>query len=303
MLTPNTALNIKVRYATFHAFHIVTHSNNSPDVSLEDFIWNTLTNPANFDANGISSLTTRHQGTGFAVELRDFTVDGDFAFGCLARCREDSPPIRKPDKSEVLRPLQNGHTLLEKNYFLYSKADRVLIWQFNLSGNSYSTFASMLNVLSGATAAFVCIPNINPKEVDFNNVEIKYIDFALSMPKTKKKQRMVLDESPTNWGALNPFRLMSDMGIQRYAAKFTAKRNAPFGQSAIDFVTNLATQETLRKLKLKIEDCDEPIDVLASRFKATQPINYHQGQHLDHTSMFAALREVWVKYEQQAAQT
>lgn len=302
MLAPAT--NTKIRHSTFHAFHIQTHSNNNPNISLEDFIWNTLVNPHNYDSNGISTLTTKHQGTGFAVELRDFITDGTFAYGCLARCREDSPPVRKPDKSEVLRPLQTGHTLLEKNYFLYHRDSRTLIWQFNLSGNSYSTFASMLNVLSGGQAAFVCIPNVSPKVVDFANVEIEYIDFSLSMPRTKKQQRRVLDDSPTSWGTLNPFKLMNDMGMQRYTAKFTAKRNKALSDKLIDWVTTLSVQDTLRKLKVKVEDCDEPIDVLASRFKATQPITYHQGQHLDATSMFDALRKVWATYEQQqAAQT
>lgn len=302
MLSPNTSLNIKPRTATFHAFHIVTHANH-PDISIEDFIWNTLTNPNNFDTNGISTLTTKHQSTGFAVELREFDQDGDFAWGCVARCREDSPSMRRPDKSEVLRPLAAGHTYLEKNYFLYSKHDRVLIWQFNMTANHYSSFASMLNVLSGGTAAFVCAPNINPKEVDFNNIEIEYIDFTLSMPRTKKQKRMVIDEASTNWGIFNPFKLMSDMGMQKYSAKFTASRTKSLAEKSINFVAGLATQSTLRKLKLKIEDCDEPIDVLASRFKSTQPVIYHQGQHLDQASMFTALRQVWGKYEQQAAQT
>lgn len=302
MLAPVTNINAKQRTATFHAFHIITHS-TPDDISTEDFIWNTLTNKNNFDANGVSQLTTKHQGTGFAIELREFSEDTKFAQGCLARCREDSPPVRRPDKTEILRPLLSGHTYLEKNYFLYSKEDQVLIWQFNMSANHYSSFASMLNVLSGGTAAFVCAPNINPAKIDFNQIEIEYIDFILSMPRTKKQKRLVIDESPTNWGIFNPFKLMEDMGMQRYSAKFSASRNRSLAEKSINFAASLANQNTLRKLKLKIEDCDEPIDVLASRFRATLPVNYHQGQHLDNTSMFSALKQVWAKYEQQAAQT
>lgn len=302
MLAPATNPNIKQRNATFHAFHIVTHS--TPEgVKVEDFIWNTLTNGNNFDENGISVLTAKHQGTGFAIELREFSADGKFAMGCLARCREDSPPVRRPDKSEILRPLQNGHTYLEKNYFLYSKEDQVLIWQFNMSANHYSTFAAMLNVLSGGNASFICAPNINPANIDFNNIEIEYIDFKLSMPRTKKHRRQVIDAPPTNWGIFNPFKLMEDMGMQSYSGKFTASRNKSLAEKALDFAANLSNQNTLRKLKLKIEDCDEPIDVLASRFRTTHPVNYHQGQHLDNTSMFNALKQAWARYEQQAAQT
>lgn len=302
LLAPVTNLKTKQRNATFHAFHIITHSTPT-GINIEDFIWNTLTNPNNFDSNGISLLTTKHQSTGFAIELREFSEDGKFAIGCLARCREDSPPVRKPDKSEVLRPLLSGHTYLEKNYFLYSKEDRVLLWQFNMSANHYSTFASMLNVLSGGQAAFICVPNINPTKVDFNNIEIEYIDFKLSMPRTKKQRRQVIDSSPLNWGIFNPFKLMEDMGMQSYSGKFSASRNRSLAEKSLDFAANLSSQNTLRKLKLKLEDCDEPIDVLASRFRATEPVNYHEGQHLDNTSMFDALKRVWEKYEQQAAQT
>lgn len=302
MLTPNTDLNIKPRYASFHAFHIVTHADTG-GLSIEDFIWSTLTNPAKFDPQGVSVLTTRHQGTGFAVELRDFKTDGDFASGCLARCREDSPPMRRPDKSEVLRPLADGYTYLEKNYFLYSKTNRVLIWQFNMSGNHYTTFASMLNVLSGGTASFICAPNIDPQNVDFNNIEIEYIDFTLSMPRTKKHKRQVIDESPANWGIFNPFKMMEDMGMQRYSAKFSAKRNKSLAEKAINFATSLSSQSTLQRLKLKIEDCEEPIDVLTSRFKVKHKVSYHKGGHLDQTSMFEALKNVWAQYEQQAGKT
>ena len=134
----------KPRNVTFHAFDIITLGETNHDQSASD-IWAVLTNPAMYDSNGICNLTTTHSSSGFQVEIRDFKVDADLAMGCVARCREDSPPIRKQDRSEVLRPLQNGDTLLEKNYFLYSKTDRVLIWQFNLSGNGYTTFANLLN--------------------------------------------------------------------------------------------------------------------------------------------------------------
>lgn len=292
--------SLKKRNATFHAFHVST-AQDANQIPISEIIWNTLTNSAVYDENGISKLTNQHLGTGFKVEIRDFKIEDGLAFGCVARCREDSPPVRRPDGSEILRPLQNGHTLLEKNYFLYSKEDQVLIWQFNLSGNHYSAFSGLLNSLSGGRRAFICMPNVNRKEMNFDSVEIEYVDFSISMPQSKKDQRRLIDEDPTSWGGLNPFRLMNEMDTQRFSGKFTAKRTKTFGERAINFFTGLSSQSTLRRLKVKIEDCAEPIDVLASRFKATQPINYHQGQHLDSTSMFTALRDVWDKYQQQAS--
>ena len=290
----------KARNVTFHAFDIITLGETSHDQSAQA-IWSTLTNPSLYDGNGICSLTTTHSSSGFQVEIRDFQVSGDFAMGCVARCREDSPPIRKQDRSEVLRPLQNGDTLLEKNYFLYSKNDRILIWQFNLSGNGYTTFANLLNTLAGGSKTFICAPMVNGKDMDFDTVDIEYVDFAISMPKAKTDQTALINDDPTNWGGFNPFRVMNDLDTQRFSAKFTAKKTKSFGERAIKFFSNISTQPTLRKLKVKIEDCDEPIDVLASRFKATESINFHQGQHLDSTSMFNALDSVWAKYQQQVA--
>ena len=135
--------------------------------------------------------------------------------------------------------------------------------------------------------------------MDFDEVEIEYVDFAISMPSKKGVQRQLIQENPTDWGGLNPFATMEQMAARKFAAKFVARKNTPLSGKMVRFVTTLSSQPTIRRLKVKIEDCLEPIDVLASRFKASRTVAYHQGQHLDSTSMFSAINDVWNEYLQQ----
>lgn len=293
-----TQLNIKQRRCTFHAFKVMTLGEKDATLNA-DKIWKTLTNPDNF-SNGISKLTTKHLSSGFSVELRDFSTDGNIAIGCVAQCREDSPPLRKQDGSEVLRHLSNGEALLEKNFFLYDKDECLLLWHFNLAANGYTTFANMLNVLSGGLNTFICVPFLKDSDVDLNNVEIEYVDFTVSMPKSAKERARLVSDDPTDWGGFNVFKTMNEMDTQRISAKLTAKRTKSFGRNPLSFITKLSNQKNLRKLRVKIEDCEEPIDVIASRFKATQNVNYHSGKYLDIASMFAALRDARVKFQQVA---
>lgn len=283
------------RKCSFHAFKV---SALGIDQNLaNNAIWNALTNPSTY-TSGVSNLTSTHFASGYKVEIRDFSNDGNIAIGCLAKRREDSPSIRNPDGTEVLRPLRAGQSYLEKNYFLYDKRSEVLLWQFNLSGNSYSAFATMLTALTGSQQAFICQPIVNRQEMDFNSIEIEYVDFAVIMPKRKGEKSNLLNQNPTDWGRLNPYETMENLGANKFSGKFSAKRNQTLNERLGRFVTTLSSQPSLRKLKVKLEDCEEPIDVLASRFKASRDILYIGGQHLDSTSMFTALRDVWSAYQQ-----
>lgn len=283
------------RKCSFHAFKVSALGIDQNNVN--DVIWHTLTNPNNY-TSGVSKLTSTHFASGYKVEIREFSNDENIALGCLAKRREDSPPIRNPDGTEVLRPLRNGQAYLEKNYFLYEKSSGILIWHFNLSGNSYSAFATMLAALTGSQQAFICQPIVNRREMDFNSIEIEYVDFAVIMPKRKGEKSNLLNQNPTDWGRLNPYQTMENLGANKFSGKFTAKRNQTLNERLGRFVTSLSSQPSLRKLKVKIEDCEEPIDVLASRFKASRDIHYVGGQHLDSASMFSALRDVWSTYQQ-----
>lgn len=126
------------------------------------------------------------------------------------------------------------------------------------------------------------------------------MDFTVSMPKSAKERARLVSDDPTDWGGFNVFKTMDEMDTQRISAKLTAKRTKTFGSNPLSFITKLSNQKNLRKLRIKIEDCEEPIDVIASRFKATQNVDYHSGKYLDITSMFAALRDARTKFQQVA---
>lgn len=292
-----SSMEPKVRSHTFHAFEVSVMGLGAGQDPAQ-LIWSLLCNAEHYDENKVSRLAGEHDGTGYRVELREISHTDDVFTGCVAKCREDAPPLRKADGKQVLQHLSEGETFLEKNYFRYERSSRILIWQFNLSGNGYTAFGQMLSVLAGKTYTFSCSPIIH-EQVLTADVEIEFVDFTVSRPRGKRQMQALAGEDPADWGGLNPFRSMREMGAQRFQGKFTCKRNRTLGEQAIKLVTALSTRGRTLKLKLKLADMPEPIDVLTSRFKSKQFVNY-RGHHLDPAHMLNALERAWDDLHAQA---
>ena len=100
--------------------------------SEADYLWDLFTNTARYQ-HGTSTVQALNTQTNKLCELREVVQVGNVVKGCLALMRDDRPPVRRSDGTEVPLPVNVGDTLLEKNYFLYFREVKLLVWQFNLT--------------------------------------------------------------------------------------------------------------------------------------------------------------------------
>lgn len=234
------------------------------DLGEVDYLWDLFTNPARY-TNSVSNAQALNTQTNRSCELREVVTVGNVVKGCLALLREEKPSVRRNDGTEIPLPVNAGDTLLEKNYFLYFKQSKLLVWQFNLVANHIANMALMLSTLGGMNRVVSythCIKNAFALDPDQT---IEYVDLRIRAPRNKQERNEVEQLDPTNWG-INPFKTLADTGSRSLEI---VMRNGS-QQGLLPGIRRLAddlTGATLtRKLKVKVDGAAEPIDMLAERF-------------------------------------
>src|SRR5690606_19410508 len=121
----------------------------------EDFIFDLFRSEADRIATGAGS-TLAPTASGYKCELRDLTVHPGVVKGCVGLLRPDAPSIREVQGTERPVNANPGEHFLEKNYFLYFKAERVVAWQFNLAANHINNLGVLLTAISAQQHAVSC---------------------------------------------------------------------------------------------------------------------------------------------------
>ena len=137
--------NLRVFFYSLHAL-------GDDGLTEADYLWSLFTN-TDLYRGGVSRVEAVSPSTGKSCELREVGVVGNVVKGCLALLREDVPTLRRQDGNEAPLPISRGDRLIEKNYFLYFRDARLLVWQFNLAANHVANMALMLTTLGGMNRA------------------------------------------------------------------------------------------------------------------------------------------------------
>lgn len=234
------------------------------EVTEVDYLWSLFTSPHLY-RGGVSHVEAVSPNTGKSCELRDVSVVGHVVKGCLALLREDVPTLRRQDGNEAPLPIANGDRLIEKNYFLYFRESRLLLWQFNLAANHVANMAVMLTTLGGTTKAVSYSHVIKTHFALEQDQVIEYVDLKIGAPR-KKGQRLEVEQlDPTNWG-LNPFKVLADTGSRQLEILMQNRTEDGLTGAVRNLVRDLTGLSVTRKLKVKVDGATEPIDMLAERF-------------------------------------
>lgn len=240
------------------------------EVSEVDYLWSLFTN-TDLYRGGVSRVEAVSPSTGKSCELRDVSVVGNVVKGCLALLREDVPTLRRQDGNEAPLPIANGDRLIEKNYFLYFRESRLLLWQFNLAANHVANMALMLTTLGGMTRAVSYSHVIKSLFALEQDQVIEYVDLKIGAPR-KKAQRLEVEQlDPTNWG-LNPFKVLADTGSRQLEIMMQNRTEDGLTGAVRNLVRDLTGLSVTRKLKVKVDGATEPIDMLAERFTYKIPM-------------------------------
>ncbi|MBL0918708.1 MAG: hypothetical protein IBJ14_08400 [Hydrogenophaga sp.] len=268
--------------------------------SVADEIAGFLLNPANY--SGDVSNVSCSNGNGHDFELRDVQIDPSFQFvrGTLARIREDRPPVRDANKAVHPLHLAPGSNLLENNYFHYRRRDRLLFWHFNLRANFPSNFAQMLTRMTGNQLTYAATQVVKHSVLD-DVTAIDVVDFAVSAPRNRLARESLDQVDPSSWGWFNPFQTMTDTGASTMSARIATRRSAGLNQGAVrQLIQGLQATVNTKKLRVELTDVDEPIDLLADRFKHKTEVqlDLHRNPHT--ASIWRAIDEAIQLFDQSA---
>jgi len=233
-------------------------------ISEVDYLWSLFTGPHLY-RSGVSHVEAVSPNTGKSCELREVAVVGNVVKGCLALLREDVPTLRRQDGNEAPLPIANGDRLIEKNYFLYFREARLLLWQFNLAANHVSNMAVMLTALSGLGRTVSYSHVIKTLFALEQDQVIEYVDLKIGAPRKKTQKLELAQLDPTNWG-VNPFKVLSDTGSRQLEIMMQNRTSDGLTGAVRNLVRDLTGLSVTRKLKVKVDGAAEPIDMLAERF-------------------------------------
>ena len=250
--------HLRAYFFTLNAF------GDAGDSSEEDYLWDLFTNPNRYQ-NGISTVQALNSQTNKSCELREIQRVGNVVKGCLALLRDERPPVRRIDRTEVPLPMNVGATLLEKNYFLYFKETRLLVWHFNLSANHVANMGLMLSTMGGMNRAVSythVVKNVFALDPDQT---IEYVDLKIRAPRRKTERHEIEQLDPTDWG-FNPFKVMSDTGARNLEIVMQNRTEDGLLPKMRRLASDLTGVSVTSKLKVKVDGAAEPIDMLAERF-------------------------------------
>lgn len=276
-------------------FYELSVADQDEGFDQEQFIASAFSNPALFK-DGVSITQGVSPSTGHHFELREIEHEGpDIVKGCLAMLRVDAPNVRKTTGREALIPLEEGETLLEKNYFLYYKNKRLLVWQFNLAANHVSNLTQMICSLTGGQKVIgynYLIKDLFAMQAD---TEIEYCELRVSLPRKKSEKHEVANLDPTEWG-VNPFQIMADSGARQLAITMSNRSEDGLLGSVSKMARDLVGLNVTKTLKVKVDGAKEPIDLLAERFTYKEVVDF-VGHYPDPNKIVLALKEAKKKFD------
>jgi len=224
----------------------------------------------------------------YAYQLRECkSINNGAVFkGAFGKLRDDAPHIVKNGGQEKAINLDEDEHLLEKNYFLYIKAQRLLVYQVNQPGGVASRLAQYLTAYTEGRSMVTFADVLRPSALTkLLNGDVRSVDVAFARPKKLK------DIAPaTNWNK-NMMGMLKGAGAGRIAVKVSTQGA---GQALLgeikESVKELLTWDETRRLKIKLTDIAEPIDLIAECIHDTIEVAM-DGRYPKPVSVYSSLEK------------
>jgi len=220
---------------------------------------------------------------GCRYEIRELQSLGDGASfrGVLAVVRDDAPHIRAEDGAEREIPLTEQEGILEKNYFLFFRKHRLLVWQVNGRASHVMRFERYLSSLSPHTITFDHVIDRNA------------LDRLRSGVVTRIQVRVALSRSaqaydPRVWEG-SAFQMMAGAGASTMQFELsTGRKKIGLKTTVKDAIHRLLNRAETRSIKIKTDGQQEFIDLVTDCI--TDRIHVSMiGLYPDPTDVFAQL--------------
>ncbi|ENU4132117.1 DUF6731 family protein [Pseudomonas aeruginosa] len=220
-----------------------------------------IENKSDYQVRGLTSHDGGKEYRGFFVRFRsDVPLTG-------SRKSLDEKPVE----------LADGHEILEKNHFsLFVGANyEVLVFQQSLEGGSISGLARYLSAIAGDTFVVQFNDILTTESLDqlLSGNTIKHVDFRIARPRNKKYA-----PDPDDTWTQKGLDFMNETGATSFQAKLSIK--SPTRGLFADIknpIQKLLSSSQTRKLKVKLSDLADPIDLFADRIKDKIDVTLYKG--------------------------
>ena len=187
--------------------------------------------------------------------------------GALTRLREDVPPIGSSAQSEEREiELEDDESFLEKSHFVISKesnGQELISFQYAIEAGTVNTLGKLLKQLIVDTDEIEILEIFRQDAMQrVMNGEIRYIEYVIAKP--KKIEEYIAEDDFTK----NALELMRNTNATRFYGKIGTGKKGGLQQWVKEKINGLLTQpETTKKLKVKLNEVEMPIDILGDQLK------------------------------------
>lgn len=220
---------------------------------------------------------------GLDYQVRNIQRVGNVIRGIFGRLRDDAPNVIDNNGTESQLPLQPTDRLVEKCHFMYFINTDILVWQISRDVGSANKFADyfsyLISTLRGDTTIFSIQPIVDQNAIQRAlNGDVKSIEFKVARPRTPVRNQPVWNQQA--------FDIMNSVGGA--SIKMTISANRGILRGAQNYIRQLANNNAVSILKVKIDGENEPIDLFADRVDERFTVNLN-GHYPLATDVFNAL--------------
>ncbi|WP_434627581.1 DUF6731 family protein [Chromobacterium sp. CV08] len=217
------------------------------------------------------------------------SADGRYISGAFAKYRKDSPLIGSPTGDEEVFKLTDGKSFLEKNNFILHREQNdceSLIYQMSLEGGHPASFSRYINLTNpDRLCSFDDILTSKSLEELFRGRLIRAVAFRIAKPQNKTYQ-----PDPEDTWTKDALEFLDSTGGTFITSKVSIKApHKGLKDGIIEKIKNLLNSSQTRALRIKVEDADEPIDLMAERVMDKIRIELNDNGHPAIIDIIAAL--------------
>jgi hypothetical protein len=244
--------------------------------------------------NGYTEAVPLDAGEDEEFQIRSIVPLGkDKAFkGVFGRCRFGETPVQGTTTGEeadvVLRP---GHGLVEKNHFMFFADRNLILYQRNPSGSHPTRLQRYLNVATGQNLVLESLLTTDAYKRLIEGGSARWVDISYQMPADP--------EAYSNVWSKDLIRLLGKLNTKSARIRISVGHSS---QSLVDQVKDalitLARGGFARVARAKLEDVEEPIDLITERVIETINVPLDEHGRPQTEDLYAALTAARDKRQQ-----
>lgn len=216
-------------------------------------------------------------------QIRDLKRVNHVWMGAFCKLRTDPPHIATERGQEEEIDLADDEFVLEKCHFLYKEGSDVVVWQVNQTAGGLSRASAYLSQVLDTSVMLLYVMDAERLEEVLKG-QIYEISYHYAMPHHE------YDDAPA-WGQ-RQFDTMNEVGAAKAIVTLRAGRKSHMSGKAADFVRSLFRSHDVDKLRVRLTDETDPIELFAAPLRESIAVNM-QGRYPDPQDVFAELEDAF----------